>query len=96
MLLQIRSILFRSFILAIAFLFVAYNVYSMAPHTILTLVHQFFGVSIAEAKSVILHFYCWVKVVAVWLFFVPALAITWYQFDTERQQQKDSKNKKKK
>jgi len=95
MLLQIRSILFRSFILAIAFLFVAYNVYSMAPNTILTLVHQFFGVSITEAKSVILHFYCWIKVVAVWLFFVPALAITWYQFDMERQEKKTTKGKKK-
>ena len=95
MLLQIRSILFRSFILSIAFLFVAYNVYSMAPSTVLTLVHQFFGVTVAEAKSVILHYYCWVKVVAVWLFFVPALAITWYQFDVERQQQKTQKGKKK-
>ena len=95
MLLQIRSILFRCFILSIAFLFAAYNIYSMAPHSFLDMVHLFFGVSIAEAQSVILYFYCWIKVVAVWLFFVPALAITWYQFDMERQQKKPQKNKKK-
>ena len=95
MLLQIRSILFRCFILAIAFLFVAYHIYSMAPRSFLDMVHLFFGVSISEAQSVILYFYCWIKVVAVWLFFVPALAITWYQFDMERKQKTPVKAKKK-
>ena len=94
MLNQLRGILFRSFIIAIVFLFISYNVYAMAPEVILSLVHQFFGVSMLEAKSVIFDFYCGIKVVAVWLFLVPALAITWYQFDERHQSKVLSKKKK--
>jgi hypothetical protein len=94
MLNQLRGILFRSFIIAIVFLFIAYNVYALDPKLILSLVHQFFGVSMLEAQSVIFNFYCGIKVVAVWLFLVPALAIAWYQFD-ERYQSKVSSKKKK-
>ena len=94
MLNQIKGILFRSFVIAIVFLFIAYNVYALAPETILSLVHQFFGVSMLEAKSVIFNFYCGIKVVAVWLFLVPALAIAWYQFDEHRQSKASPKKKK--
>jgi len=94
MLTQIKSILFRSFIIAIVFLFIAYNVYAINPGYILFLVHQFFGVSLTEAQSVIFNFYCGIKVVAVWLFFVPALAIAWYQFDENRKAKTPAKKKK--
>ena len=56
MLTQIKSILIRCFVLSIVFLLVAYDVYTLFYDTVLSLIHQFFGVSVAEAKSVIFNF----------------------------------------
>jgi len=81
---QIKSILWRSFILSLVFLLFAYNVYTFAPDAILSLINQFFGVSTKVAQNVIFNFYCVIKVMAVWLFLVPALAIGWYQTDAKR------------
>lgn len=91
MLSQIRSILFRSFILAIIFLFIAYNVYALFDDFILFSIRQFFSISGAEARRVLFNGYCGVKVVAVWLFLVPALAISWYQFDEKRRKKSAKK-----
>ena len=94
MLTQIKSILIRCFVLSIVFLLVAYDVYTLFYDTVLSLIHQFFGVSVAEAKSVIFNFYCGIKVVAVWLFLVPALSIAWFQYDANKQQKVPAKKKK--
>ena len=88
---QIKSILWRSFVISLIFLLLAYNVYSLFPNAILSLVHQFFGVSTKVAEDTIFNFYCAIKVIAVWLFIVPALAIGWYQIDAKRKAEEKQK-----
>ena len=91
-----KSILWRSFVISLIFLLFAYNVYSLFPNAILSLVHQFFGVSVKVAQDTIFNFYCVVKVIAVWLFLVPALAIGWYQTDAKRKAETQRKTPAKK
>ncbi|MDD3594130.1 MAG: hypothetical protein PHX18_05845 [Candidatus Gastranaerophilales bacterium] len=73
--LQVRNILFKSFLLAILLLIISNLLYSFNSDFFFAMFEKYYFIKPEQAAEMVFFLYGIIKIIAVFLFLIPAIAI---------------------